>query len=93
LLFAWVVLSVAREDLGDLAHLGGIERSELERAGILLGLLDALEGRARNRALAATPDPGQRSLHLRALVADPPGIGARILLDLARELKRSALGK
>jgi DNA-binding transcriptional LysR family regulator len=36
----------------------------------------------------APPVPMRR---LRAFVADPPGIGARILLDLARELKRPAL--
>ena len=38
----------------------------------------------------APPVPMRR---LRALVADPPGIGARMLLDLARELKRPVLGK
>jgi len=38
----------------------------------------------------APPVPMRR---LRALVVDPPGIGARMLLELARELKRPALGK
>ncbi len=38
----------------------------------------------------ASPVPMRR---MRAFIADPPGIGARILLDLARELKRPALGK
>jgi hypothetical protein len=35
----------------------------------------------------APPVPRRR---LRALVSDPPGLGARMLLDLARELKRPA---
>jgi len=38
----------------------------------------------------AAPVPMRR---LRALVADPPGIGARILLDLARDLKRPSPAK
>ena len=38
----------------------------------------------------ASPVPVRR---MRALIADPPGIGARILLDLARGLKRPAPGK
>jgi hypothetical protein len=38
----------------------------------------------------APPVPMRR---LRALVVDPPGLGARMLLELARELKRPAPGK